>query len=155
MAAHADEMFAVLGDPALYEYENAPPASSAWLRERFARLESRRSANGEEQWLNWVIRLGAHGLIGFVQATVFPTGRAAIAYVLSSKHWGAGYAHEACEALIRELREHHHVQTFHAVFKRRNLRSLRVLERLGFVPAPAQTPGSPALEADESLMVLR
>ena len=56
-AAHAEEMFAVLSDPAIYEHENEPPPSLEWLRARFAQLESRRSANGQEQWLNWVIRL--------------------------------------------------------------------------------------------------
>ena len=54
---HADEMFAVLGDPAIYEYENEPPASLDALRRRYAALESRRSPDGSEGWLNWVIRL--------------------------------------------------------------------------------------------------
>ncbi len=31
--AHAEEMFAVLSDPAIYTYENAPPPSLEWLRE--------------------------------------------------------------------------------------------------------------------------
>jgi len=47
-AAHADEMFVVLSDPAVYTYENAPPPSVEWLRARFARLESRRSGDGTE-----------------------------------------------------------------------------------------------------------
>ena len=88
-AAHAEEMFAVLSDPAIYEYENAPPPSLEWLRARFAQLESRRSANGQEQWLNWVIRLPSSELIGYVQATVDRNGRAAIAYELSSAYSSA------------------------------------------------------------------
>src|SRR4030081_2543719 len=56
-AAHAQEMFAVLSDPAIYEYENEPAPSLEWLRARFTELESRLSPNGQEQWLNWVIRL--------------------------------------------------------------------------------------------------
>jgi hypothetical protein len=48
-AAHAEEMFRVLSDPAIYEYENDPPASLEWLRARFERLESRRSPDGREQ----------------------------------------------------------------------------------------------------------
>ena len=55
--AHAEEMFVVLCDPGIYEYENAPPTSLAWLQARFTRLESRCSADGREQWLNWVIRV--------------------------------------------------------------------------------------------------
>ena len=73
-------MFAVLSDPAIYAYENAPPPSLEGLRERFARLESRRSADGTEQWLNWVVRLPTSELAGYVQATIHPDGRAAIAY---------------------------------------------------------------------------
>jgi len=46
IAAHAEEMFVVLNDSAIYEYENEPPASLERLRERFARLETRRSPDG-------------------------------------------------------------------------------------------------------------
>ncbi|HET7364992.1 MAG TPA: GNAT family N-acetyltransferase [Burkholderiales bacterium] len=152
LAAHADEMFVVLGDPALYEYENEPPASVDWLRERFARLESRRSADGTQRWLNWVVRLRAAGLIGYVQATVFPTGRAAIAYVFASGYWGRGLGSEACHAMIAELAERYEVVTVYAIFKRRNLRSARLLERLGFAPTSAQAVGVD-LEADELLML--
>ena len=63
-AAHAAEMFEVLSDPAIYEHENAPPASLEWLRTRFEKLESRKSGDGREQWLNWVIRLPSSELIG-------------------------------------------------------------------------------------------
>lgn len=37
VAAHASEMFDVLSDPAIYEFENEPPPSEAWLVERYAR----------------------------------------------------------------------------------------------------------------------
>ena len=59
---HAAEMFQVLSDPAIYEFENSPPQSSAWLEERFKKLESRASPDGMQHWLNWVIRLptGCH-----------------------------------------------------------------------------------------------
>jgi [ribosomal protein S5]-alanine N-acetyltransferase len=150
VAEHAGEMFVVLGDPAIYEHENQPPASAEWLRERFARLESRRSPDGEQLWLNWVVRLRAGGLIGYVQATVLPTGRAAIAYVLASKYWGRGLAAEACQAMIAELAERYGVRTVYAVFERRNVRSARLLERLGFAPA---LPESSGLEPDELLML--
>jgi len=149
VAAHAEEMFAVLGDPAIYEYENEPPASLDWLRERFARLESRRSAEDAQWWLNWVVRVPACGLIGYVQATVFPAGRAAIAYVFASKYWGRGLAGEACRAMLAELAERYGVVTVCATFKRRNLRSARLLERLGFAPA---SPGAD-MQADELLMM--
>jgi len=81
VAAHAAEMFRVLSEPALYEFENAPPTSAEVLHERFTKLESRRSPDGRQQWLNWVMRLRGDGLVGFVQATVFPDRSAGIAYV--------------------------------------------------------------------------
>jgi [ribosomal protein S5]-alanine N-acetyltransferase len=146
-AAHADEMFLVLSDPAIYEYENAPPRSVEWLRERFAKLESRRSKDGTELWLNWVVRLRAAQLIGYVQASVMPQGKAHIAYEFASTHWGRGLAREAAEALIAELAVQYGVTYFFAVFKRANLRSLRLLERLGF--AVVENPHGHTLEADE------
>lgn len=150
---HAPEMFAVLGDPAIYEYENEPPSSLDWLRQRFARLESRRSADGREHWLNWVIRLPSSELVGYVQATVRPDGSAAIAYVLSSAHWGRGLARAAVDAMIDELVAHYDVTVLVAVLKRANARSLRLLERMGFQPATSGQRAGLEVEPDELLMV--
>src|SRR5262245_56366218 len=72
VAAHADAMFAVLSDPAIYEHENAPPASADALRDRYRKLETRRSGDGRQEWLNWVVRLADGELTGYVQATVYP-----------------------------------------------------------------------------------
>ena len=153
VAAHAEELFPILRDPALYEYENDPPASLEALSERFTRLESRKSPDGNEQWLNWVIRLPTTGLIGFVQATVHADGRAAIAYELGSAYWGRGLGRRAVEAMMTELVEAYAVQRFSAVLKRPNQRSLRLLEKLGFSPAAAPECESIGVEPDEVLMV--
>ena len=110
-AAHAEEMFAVLSDPAIYEHENEPPLSLEWLRARFAKLESRRSADGQQQWLNWVIRLPSSELVQRYQ--------------------------------LRQLT---------AVFKRKNLRSMRLLERLGFSPASLEQHMKHHVEPGERLM---
>lgn len=153
LAAHADEMFRVLSDPAIYEHENAPPPSVEWLRERFARLESRRSPDGREQWLNWVLRLSSPPeLIGYVQATVQRGQRAAVAYELGSGWWGRGLAHEAVWAMLAELTSRYEVRHFTAVLKRSNLRSLRLLERLGFSPATSEARALSQIEPDELLM---
>jgi RimJ/RimL family protein N-acetyltransferase len=153
MAEHAAEMFAVLSDPAIYEYENQPPASLEWLRTRFGKLESRRSADGTEQWLNWVVRIAGGGLIGYVQATVRTDGSAAIAYELSSAHWGRGHARRAVEAMLVELAAHYRVRTFVAVAKQQNFRSLRLLERLGFALADPKRKAPGEIEPGEVLLV--
>ena len=153
MASHADEMFGVLCDPAIYEYENAPPASVETLRARYAKLESRRSGDAREQWLNWVIRMDGVGLIGYVQATVHADGSAGIAYEMASAHWGRGLGRRATEAMIEELTAHYDVTTLFAVAKQRNFRSLRLLERLGFARAGPEVSAARGVEPDETLMI--
>ena len=150
-AAHAEEMFDVLCDPAIYLHENEPPVSAEWLRARFARLESRASADGSEQWLNWVVRLPSGPLIGYVQATVRANGGAAIAYVLRSSHWRRGLARRATEAMIGELIAYHGVTRLTAVAKRTNLDSLHLLERLGFALATPEQHAALDVEPDEVL----
>lgn len=152
VAEHAEEMFHVLSDPAIYEFENEPPSSAEWLRERFTRLESRHSGDGREQWLNWVIRLPTSELIGYVQASVQPGGRAFIGYELSSQYWGRGLARNAVDAMITELVEHYYVRTVSAVLKETNHRSLRLLERLGFRRVSTESGARSAVEPGELLM---
>jgi len=152
-AAHAEEMFAILSDLAIYEYENEPPSSLEGLRARFTKLESRLSANGQEQWLNWVIRLPTSELVGYVQATVPPGDRAAIAYELSSAYWGRGLARQAVQAMISELVEHYRVHSLSSVLKRGNFRSARLLERLGFSLASPDQHVKHQVEPGELLML--
>lgn len=146
-AQHAAEMYSVLNDPAIYEFENIPPVSIEWLADRFSRLETRCSPDGTEQWLNWVIRLPELRLIGYVQATIDQHGGARIAYEMSSAFWGRGLATEAVDAMIHELSKCYRVFEFTAVYKSKNQRSRRLLDRLGFIPAIASS-----VDADESSM---
>ena len=152
VAAHAEEMFTVLSDPAIYIYENEPPPSLEWLSTRFAKLESRRSADGSEQWLNWVVRMPDAALAGYVQATIAADGHAAIAYVYSSAYWGRGLASRAVAAMMGELVAHYGVHRFVAVLKRDNFRSSRLLERLGFARGTPEQHAAHAVEPDELLM---
>jgi RimJ/RimL family protein N-acetyltransferase len=131
LAVHADEMFRVLSDPAIYEFENEPPQSLERLRARFARLETRRSTDGGDLWLNWVVRRGPVA-IGYVQATVHRGGGAGIAYEFASAHWGQGFAQEAVRAMMAELAGRYGVEGVTAVLKGANHRSKRMLDRLGF-----------------------
>lgn len=152
VAAHAPEMFEVLGDPAIYEFENEPPPSQEWLAHRYELLESRGSGDGTEHWLNWVIRLPGGRLAGYVQATVLPSKVSYVAYELNSRHWRQGIGRSAVQAMVEELRVQYGVHTLVAVLKAANFRSSGLLRSLGFVaasPAQAQAFGA---EPDEVVM---
>jgi RimJ/RimL family protein N-acetyltransferase len=152
LAAHAREMFAVLSDPAIYEFENRPPASEESLAERYAKLESRRSPDGTQAWLNWVIRLPSGALAGYVQATVSADGIAFIAYEIASRHWRQGIGSAAVAALIAELKASHGATRCVAVLKSRNFRSLGLLRKLGFRQSAGQHERH-GCEADEVVMI--
>lgn len=152
--AHADEMFGVLADPAIYEFENEPPQSVASLQTRYAKLEARVSSEGDEQWLNWAIRLPSGELAGFIQATVLGQGQAYVAYALASRFWRRGIATSALHAVLADLVSGYSVVEAFAVLKAVNYRSVGLLAKLGFEPmAPgASAPWLP--EADELTMHL-
>ena len=133
-AAHAEALFAVLAEPALYEFiEEDPPASVELLRERFARSESRRSPDGSQQWLNWVVRDESLNVAGYVQATVAADLQTHIAYMFGSAFQGRGIASAAVAQMLAIVAAEFGVTTFFVVAERRNSRSVRLAERLGFV----------------------
>lgn len=134
---HASVMFDVLSDPAIYEFENDPPVSVEALRKRYLRLQSRGSDDGREVWLNWVLRMPAGHLAGYVQATVLPDGSSYIAYELNSRYWRCGIGSNAVSAMLIELRQHYAVSLAIAVLKARNFRSEGLLLKLGFKRAAA------------------
>ena len=139
VAADADAMFALLSDPALYRWiDEAPPRNVAQLRARYARLESRASADGRQAWLNWIVREREGGPpLGFVQATVLEDGSAWIAYLLGSAHRGRGAATRATAAMLAHLEAEHGAHRLLANVEAENGASIRVLERLGFRAATA------------------
>jgi len=139
-AAHAEAMFALLSDPALYRYiDEAPPADADSLRARYARLERRESADGRQRWLNWVVRAPGQPPLGYVQATVLDNGSAWVAYLLGSAHQGRGHATHATAAMLAHLESEHGTSRLLANVEAENLPSIRLLQRLGFRAAtPAE-----------------
>jgi RimJ/RimL family protein N-acetyltransferase len=153
LAAHAHEMFTVLSDPAIYEFENAPPINEEWLRKRYERLESRGSSDGTQQWLNWVIRLPGAQLAGYVQATVLSDRTAYVAYELNSQYWRQGIGSSAVRAVLQELQDQYGVANFMAVLKAKNYRSEALLRKLDFVPAGEEQAALHRDELDELVLV--
>ena len=133
VTAHAEAMFDVLGDPALYRYlDEAAPPSVDHLRRLYTRLEARLSPDCSQVWLNWVVRRPGLPLLGYVQATVMPNSTAWVGYVFSAQHWGRGYATQAGKALLEHLVSDYGVKRFLASVEMANLRSTRLLQRLRF-----------------------
>jgi len=152
VAGHAPEMFEVLRDPAIYEFENQPPNSLEWLERRYQQLETRRSPDGSERWLNWVIRLPSGRLAGYVQATVLLESTAFIAYELASRFWRRGIGSVAVATVLQELVSTYEVHTCIAVFKTRNFRSEALLRHLGFASEPPAGRAPVPVEPDERVM---
>ena len=69
---HAESMFTVLADPALYEFTaGRPPRDVETLASQYKYWQKRNSPDGSEIWLNWVVSLREEGeLIGHLQAGV-------------------------------------------------------------------------------------
>lgn len=137
--AHAPLLFPVLADARLYTYvPDEARASLALLAERFAELERGAPSDAGETWLNWVLLRRDNGAaIGTLQATVEPDGRAWIGYLLTPSSWGQGFATEACIWLVAELARSHGVRDIQASVDARNVKSIALLERLGFARVEA------------------
>ncbi|MFD8519265.1 GNAT family N-acetyltransferase [Streptomyces capillispiralis] len=103
---HAEEMAAVLSDPALHTFIGGTPDTPDALRSRYQRMIAG-SPDPGVSWLNWVIRLRDEAcLTGTVQATVVPSDDgpvAEIAWVVGTPWQGRGIATEAARGLVAWL----------------------------------------------------
>ena len=151
--AHAPALFVVLSDPALYDHlDYGPPPSLEHLQGVYERLETRRSPDGREGWLNWVIRPDGAEPAGTVQATVLgDSGAAWIGYVLGRAYWGRGIAHRAVAAMLAHLEEAHAVRRFQASVEQANAASIALLRRLSFELADADAHAAAGMTPTERL----
>ncbi|ASL48145.1 Ribosomal-protein-serine acetyltransferase [Burkholderia sp. AD24] len=134
-ANHAVEMFRGLSDVSSYEFTpDIPCQDVAALEKRYRRLESRRSPNGQEAWLNWVISSAAtREFLGYVQFTVKPLEqRALVAYFVFVAHRQQGIASEAIRASMAEVAEGFRLSRVDAEIDTRNAASIALIEKLGF-----------------------
>jgi RimJ/RimL family protein N-acetyltransferase len=95
-------MVTVLADDDLYAFTGGQAPTLPELRARYARQAAGQSADGMQEWRNWIIRLVTdQTAIGYVQATIADDGRRAeIAWVVGRAWQGRGYATEAAAALV-------------------------------------------------------
>ena len=133
--ADAEEMVGVLSEPALYAFTGGGPPSLDELRARYVRQAAGRSADGREEWRNWILRREP-GLdaVGYVQATITAAGQCAeIAWVIGREWQGQGYATEAARALVAWL-DARGVRVIQAHIHPGHAASAAVARRAGLAP---------------------
>lgn len=146
---HAEELYSVLADGALYEYtHDEPPSSLSALRDRYAILESRWSPDGKQVWLNWMLRESASGkAIGYVQATV-SAAVADVAWVVGRPWQRQGYATEAVRAMIFWL-DSAGVRVFRAKINPTHTASQRVAVKVGLSPTREAVEGEDVWQRED------
>ena len=151
--AHAGQMYEVLCDPAIYEFEGVPPPSVEALAAGLRRKETRRSLDGTQLWLNWVVRLSGGELAGYVQATVCRGDYSYVGYEFASRYWRRGIATASLRAMADELSATYRVRLLVAVLKTANYRSMGLLTKLGFMQASSEEAALFEAESDEVVML--
>lgn len=131
----ATEMADVLSDRSLYTFTGGGPPSVDELARRYAIQTRGESSDGAEEWINFVVTLGAcKQPIGYVQATVPRNGGATeIAWVIGTQWQGHGYAKRAVKLLCTYLAERgitHLIAHIHPD----HVASQRVAATVGLVP---------------------
>ena len=130
----AEALFSIFSDPEVMRYWSTQPWQH--VQEATARIERDRAAllNGSAvrlllQPVNGGSILGAVTLLGFVASS----RRAEVGYLLSRQAWGKGLVHEALCGLLTYGFNKLSLRRVEADVEPRNERSVKVLERLGFV----------------------
>ena len=133
--ADADEMVGVLADPRLYSFIGGGPPDRESLRASYTRQSAGQSADGNEEWHNWIVRLRPDGTaIGFVQATVVDGGGVAnVAWLIGVPWQGHGFAVEAVRGLVFWL-DHRRIRTVVAHIRPDHHASASVAARAGLEP---------------------
>ena len=129
--SHAPGLVEALAHPAVGRFIGGPDVTTVdALHARLDRL-ARGSGRPDEIWLNFAVRRADDGVVlGRLEATTNGDW-AEIAYLLGPAHQGRGYAREAVRWLIEALGAAAIDEVWAAVHPD-NLRSIRLLEALGF-----------------------
>jgi [ribosomal protein S5]-alanine N-acetyltransferase len=128
----AQDMFSFRSDPVTQIYNSEPMRE---VSEAAAMIENLRTAYTAGEQIQWAVTVRPDdrpiGWFGFNYWQRFHR-RAEVGYDLARAHWGRGYAYEGMAAIIRfgfEEMGLHRIETETILD---NVRSIRLLERLGF-----------------------
>jgi RimJ/RimL family protein N-acetyltransferase len=131
--------FETADEECVYAYARDPEVTEYMRWETHTHLTDAREFIDRvaEQWRNarqytWAITTTnpAH-VIGAVSCTRI-TNEVSVSYVLSRQSWGYGYATEATRAILDWITSNNEVVRLYATCDVDNVRSARVLEKLGF-----------------------
>ncbi len=133
--AHADELYQGFLDARIYSFiPEQPPQSLEAMHREYREFVEGAPSGSNEVWLNWAVReLSTSQCIGTVQVTVYSGGLLWVGYKLTPSAWSNGYATEAVVWLLAELSGRFSGKTALAAVDTRNIASIRVLEKVGFV----------------------
>jgi len=132
---HAGKVFNAFKDDRIYKYiPLLRYATTRELEERYNTLSSKGPNDGTCVWLNWILRDKIiHQYIGWIQATIYNNGKAALAYIIFPKYWRQGYAKEACGSIIEHIFGTYSIESIFVEIDTKNEASIKLVKSLGFI----------------------
>lgn len=129
------DLFPLFNDEELYRYTTRVVPTEEQLDSWIERWRERRSPDGCEVWLNWVVRIMPAGdAIGHVQATVYDDHCAEISFLIGTDYQNRGFAREAVRAAIRAMRAHLGIERVRGRVHPENVAAKLVALDLGMSP---------------------
>jgi RimJ/RimL family protein N-acetyltransferase len=141
---HAEEMADLLDDLSLHEFIGGEPETVDQLRSPYLRLVSGESPDGQEGWMNWIVRdRESAAAVGTIQAGIRDTGAvmsAELAWVIATRYQRLGYATEAVRGVMASLSERG-ARLFIAHIHPEHAASMSVARHLGLEPTDVSKDG--------------
>ncbi|MDQ0233335.1 GNAT family N-acetyltransferase [Metabacillus malikii] len=130
----AKSILIYLSDKEVMKYYGLAPFTS--INDALDEISWYQSIESNKTGIRWGITIKERGIVigscGF-HNNVSQHFRTEIGFELSRDHWGKGIAYEALEAIISYGFEHMNIHRIEALIEPPNLRSLRLIEKLGFI----------------------
>ena len=134
LPSDAAALLGILGDPEVSQYHNV--ATLATLAEAQVAVQQLEERYRARDTIRWAIELGAHcemiGTVGLLRFG-FEHRRAEVGYEIARRWWGRGLAGEAVAAVVGYGFSVLGLHRIEAGVLPENHRSVRVLEKLGFL----------------------
>ena len=131
----ARDLFPLFNDEELYRYTTRVVPTEEQLDSWIERWRERRSPDGYEVWLNWVVRVMPSGEpAGHVQAAVYDDHSAEISCMVGCDYQSRGFAREALEVTAKAMRAHLGVERLRGRIHPENVAAKLVALELGMAP---------------------